>query len=194
MASRKNVITFISMINQISYIYLIENIDLNPNKVYIGKSTNVNRRKHSHNARFGKGVIITIIDEIPSIDKNIWRPIETYWINQFSQWGFEVINKNQGGGGPEFHSKSTKIKMGGPKSLQHIKKLSKPRINKEGFSKPKPWLAKPILQLNPSTYEIINQFPSCVSASKDLGVNKNSINNNLKGRAKTAGGFIFEYI
>ena len=79
-------------------IYLIENCYSDSNKVYIGKT--INSRKHNHEKTYGKEIIYTIIDEINSLDYKEYKIIENYWIEQFNQWGFEVLNKNKGGGGP----------------------------------------------------------------------------------------------
>lgn len=91
------------MIN-ITYIYLIENIDNNPNKVYIGKSKSISSRRSKHQTTYGNNIIFTIIDEVSSLSKYKWEPLESYWIEQFKQWGFNVINKNKGGGGIEFRT------------------------------------------------------------------------------------------
>jgi hypothetical protein len=90
-------------------IYLITNCYNNPNKVYIGKTKN-NRQK-DHKRKFGQQIEYSEIDEIYSLDKKDWEPLETYWINQFKAWGFDVLNKNEGGGGPITHSEETKGKI-----------------------------------------------------------------------------------
>ena len=79
-------------------IYLVTNIDFNPLKVYIGKTKN--SRKNNHELTFGKQITYDYIDEVDSLDYKDYGPIESYWIEQFRQWGFEVINSNEGGGGP----------------------------------------------------------------------------------------------
>ena len=84
-------------------IYLVENCYNNHNWVYIGKTKNC--RKNDHKQKFGKQITYTIIDEINSNDKNDWTPIESYWIEQFKVWGFSVLNKNTGGGGPAYRTK-----------------------------------------------------------------------------------------
>lgn len=93
----------------ITKIYLVTNCYDNPNKVYIGKSKN--SRKSDHKMKFGQQIEYSEIDEINSLDKKDWEPLETYWINQFKVWGFDVLNKNNGGGGPVTHSKEAKQKM-----------------------------------------------------------------------------------
>jgi hypothetical protein len=88
-------------------IYLVENIDNNPNKIYIGKTKN--DRELGHKSKFGLQIQYNIIDEINSLNHKDWEPLETYWIEQFRQWGFEIINKRKkGGSGPISHTEETK--------------------------------------------------------------------------------------
>jgi hypothetical protein len=77
-----------------TYIYLITHIDNDPYKVYIGKTINIHSRKLKHYKSFGKNILFNIIDESLSLRK-YWEPLESYWIEQFKQWGFDVINKNK---------------------------------------------------------------------------------------------------
>ena len=85
-------------------IYLVENCYGDPNKVYIGKTKN----KRNHKNKFGIKIKYTVIDEICSLDKENWKWLESYWIEQFRQWGFEVLNKRKkGGSGPISHTKKT---------------------------------------------------------------------------------------
>jgi hypothetical protein len=79
-------------------IYLVENCYGDLNKVYIGKT--INSRKNNHQQTYGKYIIYTEIDKIDSLDYENWKSLEIYWIEQFRQWGFEVLNNNKGGGGP----------------------------------------------------------------------------------------------
>jgi hypothetical protein len=101
------------MYNKMTKIYLVENCFGDSNKVYIGKT--ISSRKKEHVKTYGEKIIYTFIDEIDSFDKKLWKPLETYWIEQFRQWGFEVVNKNAGGGGVEFMSFESKLKMKKPK-------------------------------------------------------------------------------
>ena len=75
-------------------IYLVENCYGDPNKVYIGKTKN--SRKKDHVKTYGPQIIYNEIDEIHSLNRKDWKPLETYWIHQFKQWGFEVMNKKIG--------------------------------------------------------------------------------------------------
>jgi len=91
-------------------IYLVTNCYGNPNKVYIGKTKNT--REDNHKKTYGQQITYTYIDEVNSLNRKDWGPIESYWIEQFKQWGFELVNKrHKGGGGPEFQTEETKQKI-----------------------------------------------------------------------------------
>lgn len=95
-------------------IYLVENCYGDPNKIYIGKTKN--SRIGPHKRTYGKNITYTIIDEIPSLDHKLWKPLESYWIEQFRQWGFELMNINKKGGqGPGIYSEESKQKMRKPR-------------------------------------------------------------------------------
>jgi hypothetical protein len=209
------------MIN-ITKIYLVTNIDNNPLKVYIGKTKN-STRERDHKHKYGHNIIFNIIDEIQSIEKLDWEPLETYWIEQFKQWGFEVVNKNQGGGGPGFHteisrSKISSSKLGQKYSPNHGIKISKAltgkskskehclniSLSKKGvpnlkntIPKPKGFGEvnfKPILQYSLNR-EFIKEWKSLKEAAIFLGYKKSpsSMSLNLTGKYKSALGFIWEY-
>jgi hypothetical protein len=98
-------------IKEITYIYLVTHIDGDPNKVYIGKTKNFSRER-DHRCKFGNQIQFTIIDQIATLSRVSWQPLETYWINQFIAWGFTVVNtKKVGGSGVEYHTNSTKAKI-----------------------------------------------------------------------------------
>ena len=58
----------------------------------VGKTKN--NRKSSHKKRFGEHIDYNYIDEVNSLKYKDWKPLETYWINQFKAWGFDVLNEN----------------------------------------------------------------------------------------------------
>jgi len=80
----------------ITYIYTYTQ----GNKAYIGKTKNLNKRKSDHKPRFG-GWDYNIIDSVNSFDKSEWKPLESYWIEQFRQWGYNLANKNKAGSGKD---------------------------------------------------------------------------------------------
>jgi hypothetical protein len=91
------------------YIYLVENCYGDPNKVYIGKT--IKNRKPHHKHTYGENIIYTIIDEVDSLNKTYWKSLETFWIGYLRFLGFNVLNKNNGGGGPIFLSEETRHKI-----------------------------------------------------------------------------------
>ena len=94
----------------ITKIYLVENCYGDPNKVYIGKTKT--SRESKHIKIFGDKIKYTCIDEIDSLYHKDWEPLESYWIEQFRQWGFEIMNKRKkGGSGPINCSKETREKI-----------------------------------------------------------------------------------
>ncbi len=131
-----------------TYIYLITNCFNNPNNVYIGKTKNIISRKNSHCKTYGKDIVYTIIDQVNSYHKNDWTPLEKFWLEQFRQWGFNIMNPNKkGGGGSDSWSEESKTKQSlkykgrevpwakgiskGYKYTEEQKqKMRKPRVNK----------------------------------------------------------------
>ena len=118
------------IMENITKIYIVEKCHNDNNKVYIGKT--INSREKSHKIKFGSQIIYTYIDYVNSLNREDWKPIESYWIEQFRQWGFEIMNQNKGGGGPEFVSDSVKLKISSklhgksklPRTKEHCDNLS----------------------------------------------------------------------
>ena len=111
-------------------IYLVTNCYGNPNKVYIGKTKSC--RHSAHKKTYGSQITYTYIDEVDSLDRKYWQPLESYWIEQFAQWGFDVQNIcKKGGSGVGFHTEETK---------KHLSKIrqGKPQPNISAARKGKP--------------------------------------------------------
>jgi hypothetical protein len=99
-------------------IYLVTNCYNDSNKVYIGKTKNC--REKDHKTTYGENIVYTYIDEVNSLNKTDWELLETYWIEQFRAWGFEVLNKRKkGGSGPSFQTPESRHKLS--QSLTGIK-------------------------------------------------------------------------
>jgi len=88
-------------------IYILERNNV---PFYVGKSKNPTRRKHKHYQKYGTNINLIIIDEVEN-----WKYWESFWIEQFIQWGFNLLNQNKGGGGPEKYSEESKQKMRKPR-------------------------------------------------------------------------------
>lgn len=112
-------------------IYLIHYLN---NDVYIGyTTTSLNKRFSNHKQKSNDISSINIIDEfeITLHTKFLKKQIESYWIEQFRQWGFILRNKNKGGGGPlinsiseETRKKQSELKLNKPLSNTHRNNIS----------------------------------------------------------------------
>ena len=140
-----------------TFIYLVENCYNDPNKVYIGKTKN--SREKDHKITYGDQIEYNIIDEIFSLNRKDWKPIETMWIQSFISWGFNVVNINkEGGSGPEYVKEDTKLKISlgnigkskqgvsnklkGRKSLHKIDTGNKISNSKKGMTLTEDWKEK----------------------------------------------------
>jgi hypothetical protein len=93
-----------------------------------------------------------------------WTPLECFWIEQFRQWGFEIQNPNpKGGGGPEFHSEETKLK-----------------------------LSKPVIQYDKHG-NFIKGWNGLTEVENVLGIKTRDISNCIKGNQNTSGGFVWRF-
>jgi hypothetical protein len=134
---------------------------------YIGKSKNPKNRLNGHireksnlhkfnwiGSIINRGFypIVEILDEVPEEEWQFW---EKYWISQFKQWGFKLLNISEGGdginSGHKFSKKTLmkmrKAKLGIKLSLTHKSKISKsvkqkslenPNYNRSGDNLKKP--------------------------------------------------------
>ncbi len=89
-----------------TYIYILKKDNI---PFYIGKTKDLTRRKHKHSILYGE-IEIEIIEQCDDT-KEIWKSLENYWINYYKKQGFELKNKNEGGGGPTIYSEESKQKM-----------------------------------------------------------------------------------
>lgn len=99
-----------------TYIYFLEK---NYIPFYIGKTKSPIRRKHKHYLTYGKDIELIILDEVED-----WKYWESYWIEQFKHWGFNLLNQNKGGGGPSQYTEEQKQKMRKPRKKGTGNKIS----------------------------------------------------------------------
>lgn len=123
-------------------IYLVTNCFNDPNKVYIGKTKQKWGRKSKHQITYGNQITYTYIDQVNSLNVKDWKPLENFWINYFRFLGFEVLNQNEGGGGPSFHTeksrnKISKTHLGKKRSEETKQKMRKPKLDSSNMKKPK---------------------------------------------------------
>ena len=89
---------------------LIYALEENNIPFYIGyTSRTAGERMDEHQRLLKKQITQITIDEV---EDGEWRYWETYWIEQYKNWGFKLINKNKGGGGVEKHTELSKKKIG----------------------------------------------------------------------------------
>jgi hypothetical protein len=172
-------------------IYLVTNCYGNPNWVYIGKT--VNSRKNAHKKTYGDQIEYTYIDEVNSLFHNDWESLETYWIEQFKAWGFEIMNiRKKGGSGPSFQTSEVKLnigkgnlgkkKPGVSKALKGGKSWHKPDTgdkiskSKQGMKLTEEWKHK----ISESTKGNTNRL-----GDKQSSETKDKISKALKGKKRT---------
>jgi len=172
-------------------IYLVTNCYGDPNKVYIGKTTS--QRFYPHKKTYGKDIIYIYIDEIPSLNKNEWKSIECYWIEQFKQWGFNVLNKNNGGGGPIFYNEIIREKMRKPRIKNPSTSLKGRSQDEEHKRKRATSQYKPINQYDING-NFIASWESATIVAERNGWNRANIHDCCRGKQKTSYGFIWKYI
>lgn len=113
-----------------TFIYLVTNCYGDPNKVYIGKT--INSRYQNHKKTYGNDIEYNVIDEIESLNRKDWSKLETFWMEQFKQWGFDLINKrHKGGGGMEFLNEHQREIRRKPRSNETKQKISKSNQGKK---------------------------------------------------------------
>lgn len=98
-------------------IYILEKNEI---PFYIGK-TKGSWRKNRHKKTFGESINFFEIDLVEDNKSNFW---EKYYISLFKTWGFELKNKNNGGGGPLKYTENQKQKMRKPHKEGTGKKIS----------------------------------------------------------------------
>jgi hypothetical protein len=193
-------------------IYLLER---NRVPFYVGKTLQKTKdRFYTH----GERKINSEIIEIDIVENNEWRFWESWYIELFKSWGFELENKNNGGGGrgPGWISspeRNAKIKSSMKNHSQYYTNEIKEKISKntKGISKPfteehrhnmevaKRKQAKPVLMFDLEDnlikeWESKGQAAEWIKETKKRQGNLTSqIKDAILGRQKTAFGYKWKY-
>ena len=181
---------------KIYYLHYGDNIPF-----YIGKSVRIQGRIGAHRSRFGKDIILEIIDEVETSEWKFW---ECYWIEQFKQWGFKLENKNNGGGGmthfistPERGLKisqankgKSKTNKGKPFTKEHKQKIKETRE----FLKYRPntWTNQPVIQYDLKG-NFLKEFESQKEATISVNAKGDGVGMCCRGNQKTAYGYIWKF-
>lgn len=170
---------------------------------YIGKSNNPQNRIYSHIRekanlhkfnwlrsiiKRGSFPIVEIVDEVPEEEWQFW---EKFWINQFRQWGFKLLNISDGGDGFSIGHKlsdKTKLKMrkaklGNKLSIGHKKKISdsvKIKASEDPMYNRGEGNSKIVLDKELMYQKYIVENYSMPKLSKELNVSEKVIFQNLK--------------
>lgn len=86
-------------------IYILERNNI---PFYVGKTNNLKNRLANHKKKFGKEIQIIELDKVPMHEWLFW---ENHYISLIKSWGFNLLNKNNGGGGSTEWSIEQKIKQ-----------------------------------------------------------------------------------
>jgi hypothetical protein len=171
------------------HIYYLEKDNI---PFYVGKTNNPLIREKSHKRKYGSNIQLIVLS---TVNKNNWKFWEQHYISLFKCWGFDLTNKNNGGGGPshviitkEHREKTSKSLLGHKHSENTKQKIG---YSNKGKLKPqiKQLKEKPITQYNKQN-QLIKEWSSALSAIENTNIK--GIYNVLTGRAKTAGGFIWK--
>ena len=83
---------------KIYYLHRGDNIPF-----YVGKSKRHLERLKNHKQIYGSDIEMTIISEVKD-----WKRWEKYYIKKYKDLGYQLENKNEGGGGVDYTSPQTK--------------------------------------------------------------------------------------
>ena len=175
---------------------------------YVGKSRRHLERFENHKQTFGSNIEMKIISEV----KN-WRRWEKYYIKKYRDLGYQLENKNEGGGGIEFVSQETRNKIsnhptrgkqiskankgkamahkGKPFSEEHKAKIKATR----GFLKNRKntWQPKAVLQYDLEG-NLVKEFVSQREAQYIMGKPKSDgVGAVCRGEQKTAYGYKWKF-
>lgn len=155
--------------------------------VYLGKTNEPNRRLKEHKVNFSKNISLEVIDEV---EENEWVFWEQWWIEMFSSWGIELLNKNKGGGGPEYQTDSARKLIGNKQ-----KGIKKPTVGNKLKGQKITWdlgTSTAVLQFDKQG-NFIAEYKSMGEAYSKTKISSGNICKVCKGEAKTAHGYIWLY-
>ena len=202
---------------------------------YVGKTigylssrlaSHISEKRNSRKCNWVKSLkakgIRPTIQLLDIVDEDIWKDMEIYWIQQFKDWGFDLVNTEAGGedGNPRSVIKLDRdtgisidrygsvteaadsmgvdsanisaVCSGRQKSLRGY--CFKYEDDKEYVFKS--WVnisLKSIQQLDKYTNEVLNTFETGASAAKYVGITRSMISDVCRGRRKTTGGYKWRY-
>ena len=164
-------------------IYLVENCYGDMNKVYIGKTKD--SREWPHKFKFGPQITYTYIDEVNSLRKEDWKPLECFWIEQFRQWGFEIMNINKGGSGPEFKTEESKRKVSESLKGHEVTEETRRKISESTKGQKRSEETRKKIKASHSTPEYREKMSESSKGRIRSEETKNKISESLKGQKRS---------
>jgi hypothetical protein len=131
---------------------------------YIGKSNNPKHRKYDHQRSYGKDIVL---EEIDYVLKTEWGKWEKWWISLYKSWGFNLLNRNDGGGG----------------CIGNIERNQKSNN----------WKTIPVVMWDKNV-KPIKIWRSRNEAAKWLNIHPVNIGRACNGQVHQAGGYLWSYI
>ena len=203
--------------NKMVYIYSLK--DPRDYQIkYIGKALDIDKRYKQHiknytNKKSLKSSWVLsllqyglqpILEIVEICNESKWQEREKYWIKYYKELGFDLKNMTNGGDGNTGLKMSDASKekircanLGKKSSKEKIAKISNWAKGNNKIQKNLKLGSKksqiPIIQKSKDG-EIINQWDSLQQASDELGIERSNISHCLRGRIKTSGGYIWEYV
>ena len=164
--------------------------DKNEIPLYVGKTKNLLKtRETQHKKRLNKEVNIF---ELDYVDSNKWKFWEEFYIELFKCWGFNLKNKNSGGGGLSFHTEESLQKMRGkchPETSIKLKGKPRPDVSKRLKGKNLNGITKQKISKNKKghvCYQDLKRIEKIVNSNKQHYIpnskRNQKISNKLKGR------------
>jgi hypothetical protein len=138
---------------------------------------------------------------IEEVDEHSWKEKETMYIELFKSLGYKLTNTSKGGegGGAIGHKHTKEFKV---RQSEMMKKRNKEKpLSKDFYNQLASRKKKPIIKFGKDNsllceYESAFDAAIDISNSSDKKVNKNianAITASLKGRSKSAHGFVWKY-
>lgn len=203
--------------NKMVYIYSLK--DPRDYQIkYIGKALDIDKRykQHIENYTNQKSLksswvlsllqygLQPILEIVEICNESKWQEREQYWIKYYKELGFDLKNMTNGGDGNTGLKMSDTSKekirwanLGKKSSKEKIAKISNWAKSNNKIQKNLKLGSKKsqiaIIQKSKDG-EIINQWDSLQQASDELGIERSNISHCLRGRIKTSGGYIWEYV
>jgi predicted GIY-YIG superfamily endonuclease len=187
------------------YIYTLEH-PITKEVRYIGKTKNPKERFHNHCNRLHNQhshkrnwinslrnqslkPVMNILDEI---EESEWKYWEKYWIEQFRQWGFNLVNHTSGGDGltvgnqTSFKKGDIPWNKGKSPSLKTRNQIRESLLGKPSCKK------KQVIQYS-LIDEIIQVFDSATEAAKFINGSDSHIISCCKGSRNTHKKYKWKY-